>query len=102
MNKFTSGRVVGHGRKQLEFATQQLCTAAALVALLPPSTEQLPPTCTCAHPISNLPQPTTNRWLEFALLNCYGSWPTPGVNFFTNPTPAPGNVALAVTQTCKK
>ncbi|PRW33031.1 Regulatory recX [Chlorella sorokiniana] len=41
------------------------------------------------------------EWLEFALLNCYGSYPTPGVNFFTNPEPAPGNVALAVTQTCK-
>ena len=43
------------------------------------------------------------EWLEFALLNCFGSYPTPdAVNFFTNPTPPPGNVALTVTQTCKK
>ncbi|EFN52512.1 expressed protein [Chlorella variabilis] len=42
------------------------------------------------------------EWLEFALLNCFGSYPTPdAVNFFTNPTPPPGNVALTVTQTCK-
>lgn len=60
-----------------------------------PTLPMYPPFCTVANPCHS-------RWLEFALLNCYGSYPTPGVNFFTNPEPAAGNVALAVTQTCKK
>ncbi|KAL4444631.1 hypothetical protein ABPG77_002448 [Micractinium sp. CCAP 211/92] len=42
------------------------------------------------------------KWLEFATLNCYGSYPTPdAVNFFEDPQPPPGNVALAMTQQCK-
>lgn len=63
----------------------------------PTRSTQAPPAAFCLSP----PRPHP-RWLEFALLNCYGSYPTPGVNFFTNPEPGPGNVALCVTQTCKK
>ena len=84
------------------------CTAATFLRMrhwdalspqwLAPSMTHHSPTG-CLHVSPPRPHP---RWLEFALLNCYGSYPTPGVNFFTNPEPGPGNVALCVTQTCKK
>jgi hypothetical protein len=41
-------------------------------------------------------------WLEFAELECQGSYPVANLTSFTQQKPPPGNVSFSYTQQCKK